>query len=155
MGCSCCGITYQEEVEDQILSYIKRINKTDATKNSLIKYIKEDLLRRASTVDRYYYPYRNEDVELTVNLYKKYISTKLKGNFDLIEVKLKNKENEEKVRLIEDEENKEEEIKEEKEIKIKNLILNVNENNKEENEENKKNEINNYIIINRKKIQLN
>ena len=114
MGCSCCGITYQEEVEDQILSYIKRINKTDATKNSLIKYIKEDLLRRASTVDRYYYPYRNEDVQLTVNLYKDYIYRKLKGNFELLDDIIKNKE--EKKEKKGKEEKKEEEKEYEKDL---------------------------------------
>ena len=161
MGCSCCEVTYLDEVEDKILSYINRINKPEDTKNKLIRHIKEDLLRRASTVDRYHYPYRNEDVELTVDLYKKYIYTKLRGNFILIENKIKKVENEEKAKLIENEEKKEEkqvEKVDEKEIKIKNLILSVNENNKEENEnkenqenqENKKDGINNEIIINKK-----
>ena len=158
MGCSCCEVTYLDEVEDKILSYINRINKPEDTKNKLIRHIKEDLLRRASTVDRYHYPYRNEDVELTVDLYKKYIYTNLWGNFILIEDKIKKVENEEKAKLIENEEKKEEKQEEkvdEKEIKIKNLILSVNENKKEENEikenkENKKVEINNEIIINKK-----
>ena len=85
MGCGCCEITYQEEVQDKILCYIKNINKSEATKNILIKDIKEDLLRRAATVDKYYYPYRLEDVEKTVDLYKKYIYHKLKGNIQMIE----------------------------------------------------------------------
>ncbi len=63
MGCSCCEITYQEEVEEQIRAYIKKINKTNATKNNLINEIKEDLLRRASTMEKYYYPYRNDHVK--------------------------------------------------------------------------------------------
>ena len=103
MGCSCCEVTYLDEVQDQILSYIKRINKTEYEKNRLIRHIKEDLLRRASTVDRYHYPYRSEDVELTVDLYKKYIYNKFRGNFILLEDKIKNKENEEKASLIENE----------------------------------------------------
>ena len=89
MGCGCCQITYQEEVEEKIIAYIKRIKKTERTKNSLIKDIKEDLLRRASTLDKYYYPYRSEDVDVTVNLYKDYIFHKLKGNIEFLEDKIK------------------------------------------------------------------
>ena len=69
MGC-CSGVTYEEEVEAEIINYLKTINEPQSKKERLLKEIKDDLLKRASTVDRYYYPYRNEDVEKTVNFYK-------------------------------------------------------------------------------------
>ena len=86
MGC-CCGVTYEEEVELAIINYLKTIKKPDSQKNMILKEIKEDLLKRASTVNRYYYPYRGEDVEKTVNYYKNYILMKMKGFITLYEVK--------------------------------------------------------------------
>ena len=75
----CCGVTYEEEVEEEIIKYLKTINKPEETKNNILREIREDLMKRASTVNRYYYPYRKEDVEKTVNFYKNYISLKFKG----------------------------------------------------------------------------
>ena len=62
MGCGCCEVNYRDEVENIIIPYIKSINKTEATKRILIDEIKSDLSKRASTVEKYYYPYRGEDV---------------------------------------------------------------------------------------------
>ena len=45
MGC-CCGVTYEEEVEAEIINYLKTINKPDTTKNKLLKEIKDDLSKR-------------------------------------------------------------------------------------------------------------
>ena len=87
----CCGVTYEEEVEEEIINYLKTINKPEVTKNLLLKEIRDDLSKRASTVNRYYYPYREEDVEKTVNFYKNYISLKLKGFVELYDVKKKKK----------------------------------------------------------------
>ena len=94
MGCGCCEVTYLEEVEEQIITYINKINETDKRKNTLIKDIREDLLRRASTMEKYYYPYRKDDVDLTVNFYKNYIFRKFKGNLQLIEDKIKSNQDE-------------------------------------------------------------
>ena len=116
----CCGVTYEEEVEDEIINYLKTINKPEVTKNLLLKEIRDDLSKRASTVNRYYYPYREEDVEKTVNFYKNYISLKLKGFVELYDVKKKEekkegekKEDEKKEDEKKDGEKKEEEKKEE------------------------------------------
>ena len=85
----CCGVTYEEEVENEIVNYLKTLKNTDNAKKRLLKEIKDDLSRRALTVDKYYYPYRIEDVEKTVNFYKNYISIRLKGFVEFYEIKKK------------------------------------------------------------------
>ena len=122
MGC-CCGVTYEEEVEAGIVGYLKTINKPDSTKNKLIKEIKDDLYKRASTVDRYYYPYRKEDVEKTVNFYKNYISIRLKGSIQLYDVQKKEvvkKEIKEEQTKKENKRLSKEEIVNKTEVQIKN-----------------------------------
>ena len=86
----CCGVTYEEEVETEICKYLKSLNQPDAKKRQLLKEIKDDLTRRATTVNKYYYPYRIEDVEKTVNYYKSYIKIQLKGFFEFYNVKKTN-----------------------------------------------------------------
>ena len=93
MGC-CCGLTYQQEVEAEIINYLKTVNKPESTKNILLKEIRDDLIKRASTVDRYHYPYRTEDVIKTVEYYKNYISLKLKGHIEFYEPKKKDQKKE-------------------------------------------------------------
>ena len=75
----CCGVTYEDEVEQKITEYIKTLKNPDNKKKRILQEIKNDLTRRANTVDRYYYPYRTEDVDKTVNFYKNYIAMRLKG----------------------------------------------------------------------------
>ena len=91
----CCTVTYEEEVENEIENYLKNVNCPDETKKRLLKDIKDDLIRRASTVNRYYYPYRIEDVQKTVNFYKNFITIKLKGFVEFYDSK-KNEENKDK-----------------------------------------------------------
>jgi len=62
----CCGVTYEEEVEEEIIKYLKTINKPEEIKKNILREIRKDLKKRASTINRYYYPYRKEDVEKTV-----------------------------------------------------------------------------------------
>ena len=81
MGCGCCITSFRDEVEDEILSYIKLIKSHERNKKSLI-------------VDKYNYPYRKEDVKKTVNIYKNYIYKKFRGNVELLEDKIKYKEKE-------------------------------------------------------------
>ena len=130
MGC-CCGVTYEEEVETEINNYLKTINQPDDKKRQLLKEIKEDLSRRASTVNKYYYPYRIEDVEKTVNYYKSFIKMRFKGFFDFYDVKKNLTINKEKEQLNKQEQEKnniklnqsdESEIEKE-EDKIKDIIV--------------------------------
>ena len=67
--------------------YMKSLKNPDITKKRILQEIKNDLIRRANTVDRYYYPYRMEDVDKTVNFYKNYISMRLKGFIEFYEVR--------------------------------------------------------------------
>ena len=83
----CCGVTYEDEVEEKITEYMKSLKNPDNTKKRILQEIKNDLIRRANTVDRYYYPYRMEDVDKTVNFYKNYISMRLKGFVEFYEVR--------------------------------------------------------------------
>ena len=83
----CCGVTYEDEVEEKITEYMKTLKNPDNTKKRILQEIKNDLTRRANTVDRYYYPYRMEDVNKTVNFYKNYIAMRLKGFIEFYEVK--------------------------------------------------------------------
>ena len=92
MGCGCCVLTFKDEVEGEILSYINRIKSHERNKKTLIFEIKKDLTKRAAVVDKYNYPYRKEDVKKTVNIYKNYIYRKFKGNLELLEDKIKSKE---------------------------------------------------------------
>lgn len=140
MGCGCCVPTFRDEVEDEIFAYVKRLKKHDRTKNLLIHEIQKDLVKRAETLEKYNYPYRNDDVEKTVKLYKKYIYKKLDGHVELIEDKIKKKEKPEKeknikkdvqkLKLKEKEESKNEIEKKKDEInekKEKNIINNIKE----------------------------
>ena len=140
MGCGCCVPTFRDEVEDEIFAYVKRLKKHDRTKNLLIHEIQKDLVKRAETLEKYNYPYRNDDVEKTVKLYKKYIYKKLDGHVELIEDKIKKKEKPEKeknikkdvqkLKLKEKEESKNEMKKKKDEInekKEKNIINNIKE----------------------------
>ena len=96
MGCGCCIVTFRDEVEDEILSYINLIKSHERNKKNLIYEIKKDLSKRAAVVEKYNYPYRKEDVKQTVNIYKNYIYQKFKGNVELLEDKIKSKEKKEK-----------------------------------------------------------
>ena len=96
MGCGCCIVTFRDEVEDEILSYIKLIKSHERNKKSLIFEIQKDLSKRAAVVEKYNYPYRKEDVKKTVNIYKNYIYQKFKGNVELLEDKIKSKQKKEK-----------------------------------------------------------
>lgn len=140
MGCGCCVPTFRDEVEDEIFAYVKRLKKHDRTKNLLIHEIQKDLVKRAETLEKYNYPYRNDDVAKTVKLYKKYIYKKLDGHVELIEDKIKKKEKPEKeknikkdvqkLKLKEKEESKNEIEKKKDEInekKEKNIINNIKE----------------------------
>ena len=128
----CCGVTYQEEVEAEIINFLKTIKKSESLKMNILREIKEDLQRRASTVDRYYYPYRTEDVERVVKYYKNYIFFKLKGDIQLYEVKKK-----EEIKLLE---KKKEENKIEGKKNDENIIEeNNNEGNKNEENRNEEN----------------
>ena len=91
MGCGCCILTFRDEVEGEILSYINRIKNHERNKKTLIFEIQKDLTKRAAVVDKYNYPYRKEDVKKTVNIYKNYIYRKYKGNLELLEDKIKSK----------------------------------------------------------------
>ena len=96
MGCGCCIVTFRDEVEDEILSYINLIKSHERNKKNLIYEIKKDLSKRAAVVEKYNYPYRKEDVKKTVNIYKNYIYQKFKGNVELLEDKIKSKQKKEK-----------------------------------------------------------
>ena len=97
MGCGCCITTFRDEVEDEILSYIKLIKSHERNKKSLIFEIQKDLSKRAAVVEKYNYPYRKEDVKKTVNIYKNYIYKKFRGKVELLEDKIKYKEKENKM----------------------------------------------------------
>ena len=97
----CCGVTYEDEVEVKITDYIRTLKNPENTKKRILQEIREDLKRRANTVNRYYYPYRNEDVDETVNFYKTFISMKLKGFIEFYDIK----KVEEKIEPIKKEEN--------------------------------------------------
>ena len=131
----CCGVTYEDEVEQKITEYIKTLKNPDNTKKRILQEIKNDLTRRANTVDRYYYPYRTEDVDKTVNFYKNYIAMRLKGFIEFYEVK----NMETKIDVAK----KEEQAK--KKDKDKDKDESDDESQKEKNENN-----NNDIIINKK-----
>ena len=96
MGCGCCIVTFRDEVEGEILSYINLIKSHERNKKSLIFEIQKDLSKRAAVVEKYNYPYRKEDVKKTVNIYKNYIYQKFKGNVELLEDKIKSKQKKEK-----------------------------------------------------------
>ena len=98
MGCGCCIVTFRDEVEDEILSYINLIKSHERNKKNLIYEIKKDLSKRAAVVEKYNYPYRKEDVKKTVNIYKNYIYQKFKGNVELLEDKIKSKEIKNKIK---------------------------------------------------------
>ena len=127
----CCGVTYEDEVEQKITEYIKTLKNPDNTKKRILQEIKNDLTRRANTVDRYYYPYRTEDVDKTVNFYKNYIAMRLKGSIEFYEVK--------------NMETKIDVAKKEEQAKKKDKDESDDESQKEKNENN-----NNDIIINKK-----
>ena len=92
----CCGVTYEEEVETEISNYLKTLNLPDNKKKGLLKEIQDDLTKRASTVNKYNYPYRLEDVEKTVNFYKNYIFIKSKGFAQFYDIKKNQTLNKEK-----------------------------------------------------------
>ena len=128
----CCGVTYEDEVEQKITEYIKTLKNPDNTKKRILQEIKNDLTRRANTVDRYYYPYRTEDVDKTVNFYKNYIAMRLKGFIEFYEVK--------------NMETKIDVAKKEEQAKKKDKDESDDESQKEKNDNNN----NNDIIINKK-----
>ena len=100
----CCGVTYEEEVETEISNYLKTLNLPDNKKKGLLKEIQDDLTKRASTVNKYNYPYRLEDVEKTVNFYKNYIFIKSKGFAQFYDIKKNQTLNKEKEKEKEKEE---------------------------------------------------
>ena len=129
----CCGVTYEDEVEEKITEYMKSLKNPDNTKKRILQEIKNDLIRRANTVDRYYYPYRMEDVDKTVNFYKNYISMRLKGFIEFYEVRNVSP----KIEVAK----KEEQIKKKDENKDKD---------ESDDESQKENENNNEIVISKK-----
>ena len=161
MGCGCCIPTFRDEVEGEVFSYIKRLKKHDETKNKLIQEIQKDLIKRAETVEKYKYPYRHDDVEKTVKIYKNYIYKKFKGNVELLEDKIKTKENEEKVKNIKKDDNKlklkEEEKNKNKNVFDENKIVDKDKEEKKEsnnNEEKKKEENKDSMANNRNEEKL-
>ena len=96
MGCGCCVTTFRDEVEGEVFSYIKRLKKGNEEKNNLIQEIQKDLLKRCEIIEKYNYPYRYDDVEKTVKIYKNYIYRKFKGHVELLEDKIKSKDKQEK-----------------------------------------------------------
>ena len=173
----CCGVTYEDEVEEKITEYMKTLKNPDNTKKRILQEIKNDLIRRANTVDRYYYPYRMEDVDKTVNFYKNYISMRLKGFVEFYEVRnvppkleVAKKEEQTKKKDESDDESQKEKNENNDEIVISkkeptklnknmnNVNANVNSEIKEENED--ENEITNNnknedkIIDNNKSIEM-
>ena len=173
----CCGVTYEDEVEEKITEYMKSLKNPDNTKKRILQEIKNDLIRRANTVDRYYYPYRMEDVDKTVNFYKNYISMRLKGFIEFYEVRnvppkleVAKKEEQTKKKDESDDESQKEKNENNDEIVISkkeptklnksmnNVNANVNSEIKEENED--ENEITNNnknedkIIDNNKSIEM-
>ena len=152
MGCGCCITTFRDEVEGEVFSYINRLNKHDRTKKNLIQEIQRDLNKRAETVERYNYPYRHDDVEKTVKIYKNYIFRKFKGDVELLEDKIKPKEKEGEVKNIKKDDNKlklkgEEKNKKINEIEKNNIVdkeeKKLSNNNEEKREENKESKVNN------------
>ena len=125
MGCGCCITTFRDEVEDEILSYIKLIKSHERNKKSLIFEIQKDLSKRAAVVDKYNYPYRKEDVKKTVNIYKNYIYKKFRGKVELLEDKIKYKEKE-KIEKEEKEEKENKMQKDDKKIIINNKTKALN-----------------------------
>ena len=177
----CCGVTYEDEVEEKITEYMKSLKNPDNTKKRILQEIKNDLIRRANTVDRYYYPYRMEDVDKTVNFYKNYISMRLKGFIEFYEVRnvspkievakkeeqIKKKdenkdkdESDDESQKEKDENNNEIVISKKEPTKLNNNMNNVNNVNSEIKEENEdENEITNnkkedQILDNNKSIEM-
>ena len=106
MGCGCCITTFRDEVESEVFPYIKRLKKKDKAKNDLIHEIQKDLIKRAETIEKYNYPYRRDDVDNTVKIYKNYIYRKFKGNIEFLEEKIKQKEDSKKEKDIKKDEDK-------------------------------------------------
>ena len=94
MGCSCFEMTFEDEVEEQVLLYISSLKRSEVTKLRLIKHIKADLSKRALTLDKYHYPYRKDDIEKTVSQYKELVNKKLNGNGHFLEEKKNSNSNE-------------------------------------------------------------
>ena len=89
----CCGVTYEEEIEKQIIDYIKTLNESEETKRKLQQEVHNDLRKKILT-DPDYDTSKKEYVEKTVNYYKNFISKKLKENSNSKDIKLKGKEKE-------------------------------------------------------------
>ena len=106
MGCGCGTTTFRDEVEREVFSYIKRLKKANNTKNILIHEIQKDLIKRSEIIEKYNYPYRYDDVEKTVKIYKNYIYRKFDGRVELLEDKIKAKENQENQKNIKTDDNK-------------------------------------------------
>ena len=141
MGCGCCVTTFRDEVEGEVFSYIKRLKKGNEDKNNLIQEIQKDLLKRCEIIEKYNYPYRYDDVEKTVKIYKNYIYRKFKGHVELLEDKIKSKEKQEKQtkqEILKTDENKltlKDKIQSEQ-IKDSKNIDNLKENNEKQNSNN-------------------
>ena len=119
----CCGVTYEEDIENDISDYLKTLNISDELKITLLKEVKEDLKKKSST-DNNFNPSRHINVEKTVNYYKNYINMRLKGNkYPNInlekEIRVDNNAIENKYEINN---NKEKDIKNQKEDDINNSI---------------------------------
>ena len=119
----CCGVTYEEDIENDISDYLKTLNISDELKITLLKEVKEDLKKKSST-DNNFNPSRHINVEKTVNYYKNYINMRLKDNkYPNInlekEIKVDNNAIENKYEINN---NKEKDIKNQKEDDINNSI---------------------------------
>ena len=125
MGCGCNSSPFREEVERTILSYINRLKLTKNNKNILIYEIQKDLEKRSICVEKYNYPYREDDVEKTVKIYKNYITRKFNGNVNFIEEK-----NKVVIKEKEEPENQKKDINNKLKLKEKNNNENIDDNDK-------------------------
>ena len=81
----CCQVTYEEEMEKEIINYLKTLNISEETRRKLLQEIKEDIRKNPKNNN----PKNVAEMEKTVNYYKNYISLKLKGPDKLNDLKEK------------------------------------------------------------------
>ena len=90
----CCEVTYEEEMEKEIINYLKTLNISEETRRNLLQEIKEDIKKNPKNNN----PKNVREMEKTVNYYKNYISLKLKSpgelnNLKEKEIKIETKKN--------------------------------------------------------------
>ena len=81
----CCEVTYGEEVEKEIVNYLKTLNIPEEERKKLLQEIKEDIKKK----QKYKNPKNVKETEEAVNYYKNYISQKIKSPDKLNELKEK------------------------------------------------------------------